>query len=102
GVFITGSNTVKNVVEGNYIGINANGTGAASNGLCGIFVGGATTGNIIGGTNSSARNIISGNLQYGIFLTDPNTAGNVIENNYIGTDASGANALANLASGIFM
>ena len=102
GVLITGSNTVKNTVEGNYIGINANGTGAASNGLCGIFIGGATTGNIIGGTNINARNIISGNFEYGVFTSDTNTAGNVIENNYIGTDASGANAIANPFSGMLV
>lgn len=102
GVFITGSNTVKNIVEGNYIGVNANGTGAASNGLSGVFIGGATTGNTIGGTNANARNIISGNFGYGIFTSDTNTVGNTIENNYIGTDAGGANAIANPLSGIFI
>ena len=102
GIFITGSNTVKNVVEGSYIGVNANGNGAASNGLSGIFIGGATTSNIIGGTNANARNVISGNFEYGIFTTDTNTAGNVVENNYIGTDASGANAIANPFSGMLV
>ncbi len=63
GIFITGSNTVKNTIEGSYIGVNANGNGAASNGLSGIFIGGATTGNIIGGTNANARNVISGQFR---------------------------------------
>ena len=43
-------------------------------------------------TPSAGRNLISGNF-YGVCIS--NTTGNLVEGNYIGTDASGANPLAN-------
>ena len=102
GVYITGSNTVGNVVAGNYIGVNANGSGALSNEISGVFIGGMTSGNVVGGTTAIARNVLSGNFEYGVWISDTNTAKNVIEGNYIGTDAKGSNAIPNGLSGIFM
>jgi hypothetical protein len=102
GIFITDSNTIGNVVEGNYIGTDPSGSNAVPNGLSGIFIGNGTSGNLIGGTNAATRNVLSGNSQYGVWLSDTNTTENVIEGNYIGTDASGSNALANGLSGIFI
>jgi parallel beta-helix repeat protein len=102
GVYITGSNTVGNVVAGNYIGVNANGSGALSNDISGVFIGGLTSGNIVGGTNVSARNVLSGNFEYGVWLSDTNTTQNIVEGNYIGIDKSGSNGIPNGASGIFI
>jgi hypothetical protein len=45
--------------------------------------------NIIGGAGASNRNIISGNTSDGIFLNGANATGNIIQNNYIGTDVTG-------------
>ena len=46
--------------------------------------------NVIGGTGgSSTRNIISGNGQYGIEITQVRSAGNQVEGNYIGTNIAG-------------
>jgi hypothetical protein len=102
GVFITDSNTTGNVVLGNYIGTDASGLNAVHNGLSGVFIGNGSSGNTVGGTNVAARNVISGNLEYGIFITDSNTTGNVVLNNYIGTDTSGSSAVHNGLSGVFI
>ena len=56
--------------------------------------------NTIGGTNALARNVISGNSQYGLCISDTNTTGNVVLGNYIGTDASGSFAVSNALGGI--
>jgi hypothetical protein len=94
GIFITDSNTTGNVVLGNYIGTGASGSSALANGLSGIFIGNGAGGTIIGGTNAAARNILSGNVQYGVILTS-NTTANVVVGNFIGTDFSGSNSIPN-------
>ena len=45
------------------------------------------SGNLIGGTVSGAKNVISGNLVSGVSLSD--ASGNVVEGNSLGTDSSG-------------
>jgi len=102
GVYIAGSNTTGNVVLGNYIGADITGSNAVSNGDSGIFIGGGVSGNIIGGANPAGRNVISGNAQYGVYITDSNTTGNVVLGNYIGADVTGSNAVPNGDSGIFI
>ncbi len=62
--------------------------------------------NTIGGTTTAARNVISGNVGEGIFIgfsgstTAP--ALDVVLGNYIGTDATGMNALGNTLSGVLL
>ena len=99
GIFITDSNTTGNVVLGNYIGTAASGTNALANGLSGVFIGNNASGNIIGGTNVPARNVLSGNSQFGLIMAS-NTTGNVVLGNYIGVNARGQTALGNAMSGI--
>ncbi|HUE97055.1 MAG TPA: CSLREA domain-containing protein, partial [Longimicrobiaceae bacterium] len=72
-----------NTVQGNYIGIDATGTAPLGNGSSGI---GASFSNIIGGSSAELRNVISANGSAGLGVSG---GGNVIEGNYIGTDASG-------------
>src|SRR6185369_10970319 len=83
------------IIEGNYIGIDTNGSTARPNSI-GVTMEGPSKSNIVGGTVSAARNVISGN-ETGIRMID-GSAGidlNVIAGNYIGTDATGSVALAN-------
>jgi parallel beta-helix repeat protein len=54
--------------------------------------------NTIGGTSSSERNIISGNL-YGLEITS-SAEDNVVQGNYIGTNAAGDEALPNGSDGV--
>lgn len=85
-----------NRVQGNYIGIALDGVNALGNGLRGIWINGSR--NIVGGTGG-ARNVISGNLA-GVGLYQG--AGNLVQDNYIGTDATGSDALGNGNWGILI
>ena len=89
-----------NQVLGNYIAINAAGD-AALPGFQGIFVG--TSNNVIGGTTPGARNVIGGGEHSGIIIQPGGafaTSGNVVQGNYIGTNASGNAALGFVNYGI--
>jgi Astacin (Peptidase family M12A) len=101
GVFITDSNTTGNVVLGNFIGTDFSGSNALANSLSGVFIGNGSSGNIVGGTNSGARNILSGNLQYGVILTS-NTTGNVVLGNFIGVNTGGSLMVSNQLGGVFL
>jgi titin len=78
-------------VQGNYVGLNAAGTGALGNTTNGIEV--AASSNVLGGTAAAARNVISGNAT-GIHI-DSSVSGVAVLGNYIGTDHSGTSAVAN-------
>jgi hypothetical protein len=102
GVTLLYPDATNNIISGCWFGVASTGTNAAPNAYQGILIAAGASGNIIGGTNALQRNVLSGNSQYGVFITDSNTTGNVILGNYIGTDASGSNALANGLSGVFI
>ncbi|MFN8522600.1 MAG: Calx-beta domain-containing protein [Chloroflexota bacterium] len=89
---------VGNVVQGNFIGVRADGTAALPNGTDGVDVVGAS-GLTIGGTTVAARNLISGNGRDGIIMRASATGTNVL-GNYVGTNAAGAAALANQRHGV--
>ena len=79
-----------NIIQANYIGIDATGTLARKN-FGGILVANSAN-NLIGGTTAAARNVISGNGGGGIDLSGTN---NVIQGNFIGTNAAGTSAVLN-------
>ncbi|MES2356469.1 MAG: DUF4347 domain-containing protein [Pseudomonadota bacterium] len=95
GIFLAGSSTGFNI-KGNYVGLNATGSAAVGNGGDGVRLNGAD-GNTIGGTAVGAGNIISGN---GTGISMPNGSNNIIQGNYIGTNAAGTAALGNTAYGL--
>ncbi len=86
-----------NVIEGNFVGTNAVGTAALGNGSQGIHVDTAV-GTLIGGTTPAARNVISGNGE-GVEIRGVCDA-NVIQGNFIGTNATGTDSLGNLDNGV--
>ena len=94
GIFIVTTGTYYNTMKGNFIGTNYNGTDTIPNDA-GLLIGGGAKYNVIGGTTSSDRNIISGNRYIGIEIADNLTDNNEIRGNYIGTDNSGNYAIAN-------
>jgi hypothetical protein len=102
GVYIIGSGTTGNVVEGNYIGTNAAGSAALKNGNLGVWLDQGASNNVIGGTASGAGNVISGNNYQGVGIFGAGTNSNVIASNYIGTDASGNTALGNGNNGMWI
>ena len=90
-----------NVLEGNYIGMAADGVTPAANTGHGIVVTSAPN-NRIGGPSLQQRNLISKNTAKGagggIFLVGG--GGNVIQGNFIGTDITGMVEHPNEARGI--
>lgn len=94
GIFIVTNGTNYNELRGNLIGTNAAGTDTVPNDI-GLIIAGGARYNIIGGTNASDRNIISGNRYDGIEMADQKTDSNQIIGNYIGTDITGSVSLGN-------
>jgi len=87
-------------VIGNYVGVDRTGTNAIGN-YDGISVEGASKFNIIGGANVNERNIVSGNVAYGIPVFGAGAEGNLIKGNYIGTDITGTIAIPNTYGVLF-
>ena len=58
--------------------------------------------NLVGGTAGGSGNVISASKDYGVYISDQGTTGNVVEANLIGTDASGTHPLGNGSDGVIM
>src|SRR5207249_2583060 len=101
-VVIQGAGTSGNVVLGNYIGTDVNGTADLGNTGTGVLIDGGATANTVGGTSAGARNVISGNNLDGVRILNVGTSGNVVLGNFIGTDSNGTAALGNSADGVFI
>jgi titin len=95
GVLIAGANTTKNVVAGDFIGTDATGTAAVPNQNDGVLVDNAASGNTIGGTTAAARNVLSGNENSGIELIGAGVQNNLLEGNFVGSNAAGTASVAN-------
>jgi titin len=100
GLTLEYADATNNTIAGCWLGLDSTGSNAAPNAYQGILFAQGAGGNIIGGTNVLARNVLSGNSQYGLWMSDTNTTDNVILGNYIGTDASGSLAVPNGLGGI--
>lgn len=83
-----------NLIIGNHIGVDASGSLARANGT-GILLSDSSR-NVIGGLR---RNVISGNSTNGIEVRGTD---NVIQGNYIGTNAAGTAAIGNTSSGVLI
>ena len=92
GIYISDAGSDSNEVLGNYIGTTASGEGNLGNGSIGVVIDSAANYNRVGGVNTGERNVISGNAQYGIYIT---STSNEVLGNYIGTSSDGNSPLAN-------
>jgi len=116
---ITGSIIPQNIISGNgdngvaivgkahhitvsngFIGTNVAGLAAFGNANAGVYVGAGTSFNTIGSEDPDEPTLISGNLGNGIELRD--THKNNVIGTLIGTDETGALAIANGANGILI
>lgn len=91
GVFI--KNSDDNIIQSNYIGTDLNGSTSlvgSQNQSIGIHLDSASAGNVI-----SELNVISGNLDKGIFINSAGTNNNSVLGNYIGVDITGNTILTN-------
>ena len=94
GIRAVGADTV---IQGNLIGLNANGTGLFGNGESGVSLVGDTA--TVGGSIAGAGNVISNNGRHGVLL-DGDT--NTVQGNLIGTNAAGTADRGNSTDGVFV
>ncbi len=98
GIELNGAATTGNTIAGNYIGIDLTGTLDLGNAVNGIAIN-ASPNNLVGGTTAGHRNVVSGNEDDGVDVSN-GAVGNVIQGNYLGTDAGGSADLGNRSDGI--
>ena|GEM_PF-1075492 len=111
GIRILIAGSVNNVVQGNYIGTDVTGTVALGNAFEGVYVGGGVN-NTIGGTTAGAGNLISANgfggtgrtsgLAVSTFPFQTGATGNLVQGNFVGTNASGTASLGNAHEGVLL
>ena len=100
GISLNGEDLVGNLILGNLIGTDVGGQRPLANGT-GVSLDGATRHNIIGGSTAAEANVISGNIT-GISLRNAGIENTFILGNRIGTDRSGAVAIGNADTGIWL
>ncbi len=104
GVRIEGAESVDNLVQRNYIGVDVTGAVRLANDQEGVYISNASR-TIIGGyvtddPSKVHRNIISGNGRHGVLITGAQATANKILGNYIGTDAGGNVRIENNLGGV--
>ena len=100
GIGISISGGAGNMMQGNYIGTNAAGDARLDNNQ-GVVLSN-TRRNVIGGKTPAERNIISGNSTWGVLISDPESMGNKVQGNFIGTNAAGNATLGNGLKGVLI
>jgi hypothetical protein len=90
----------ENEVSGNYIGVSLSGDSPLANGGSGISLDNEAVHNFIGRPDAHGINVISANGANGITIAGELTTANTIQNNRIGTDATGSNPLGNKRNGV--
>ena len=98
-VWIRNSGANSNVVQNNYVGTNAAGT-AALNNQNGIVVQGGAQNNTVGGTVAGAGNVVAASNDKGIAVLDSGTTGNLVQGNFVGTNATATAAIGNTTVGV--
>ena len=88
GIMISGANATGNIVQGNYIGLDATGLLPIGNEGRGVAIHSAS-GNYVGGSQPGAGNLIAGNRATGVRIWGGSSTGNVIQGNYIGCNKLG-------------
>lgn len=98
GIVLAGTVATDNVVQGNFIGTDPAGTAPFGNSSNGLMIASGQD-NLIGGPATGEGNLISGNSFTGIYISGSYAGGSIIQGNKIGTDITGAVALANGPAG---
>jgi hypothetical protein len=99
GIHITGTGATGDWIYGSFLGTDPTGTQTAANNE-GVEIDAGASNNLIGtsgnGMNDVAeRNLLSGNLFAGVWISGPGADGNAVAGNFLGTDVTGTQALAN-------
>jgi len=96
---VTGNSASGNIIQGNYIGTDSSGSVALGNAIKGVRVDDAPD-TLIGGTTTGMGNLISGNLEDGVYLFNSGATGNLVQGNLVGTNAAGTLAVPNTLAGV--
>ncbi|MFO0960811.1 MAG: Calx-beta domain-containing protein [Isosphaeraceae bacterium] len=104
GVHLAGAGSTRNVLVANYIGAPPGGglelgQGNTGNQGDGVWIDGSSD-NRLGGSAEAQRNVISRNGRDGVRIEGASAVRNVLVNNYIGVDSSGATILGNAGNGV--
>lgn len=91
GIVINGSGAEENTIQNNYIGINHDGSIPLSNHY-GIIIKSAANKNLVGGVLANEGNVVSANLEIGIYVEASDS--NVVEGNLIGPTPDGLSTYA--------
>jgi len=95
------SNASGNIIQGNLIGTDADGTGGLGNGAAGVSIDGAPN-TLVGGPLGGDRNVISATDGPGVHLFNPGADNNLVRGNLIGTDITGVAPLGNEGDGVLI
>jgi parallel beta-helix repeat protein len=98
GIWVGGSAARHNIIKGNYVGTNADGTGAMGNAFNGVTIWEAPYTQVE--SNLISANCTSGDWCDGLGMYGAGVVSSVVVGNQIGVDASGLNPLGNHGSGI--
>jgi titin len=101
GVEIAAGASTTNLVEGNTIGTDVNGTAPLGNGGDGVLIADASSNTIGVSLTAGTGNLISANFQHGVEITG-NASGNWVQGNTIGTDVNGTAPLGNILDGVYL
>jgi titin len=101
GTRISGSNATANTLRANFIGTDVSGQAPLPNAFFGIRLADGAHDNTIGGTAPGEGNVIAANGT-GIRVGDPTTTGNLIQGNFIGTNANLDPGLGNINEGVYL
>ena len=98
GVRISSTGTNLNIIQGNYIGTDKDGTAPLANSSTGVYILDGAQNNTIGGTATGEGNTIAYNGADGVYIKDATTDANeisgnsIFENTGLGIDLDGAGA----------
>jgi hypothetical protein len=91
------SSVMGSTIEGNFIGLNAAGTAVVDGSGVGIEMDNGCSGNLIGGTDAAARNVVSSVTGSAVTI---NGSDALIQGNFIGLNAAGTARVGNPGTGI--
>jgi len=99
GILIQDSAGVSNQIKGNFIGTDKDGEEKIGNAQNGVALVNAPW-NVIGGSTSVDRNLISGNGNFGVWISGTGAFFNRVRGNYIGTTRHGTVLPADIGNGM--
>ncbi len=99
GIEVTGNASSNNRIEGNLIGVAANGVAPLGNSGTGVWIEDAPN-TVIGGTLPGSGNVIGASGMSGVAIAGSNATGTIVQGNAIGTDRARTVNLGNAWNGV--